>query len=548
MSEVSRLAGKRHPVRIDGLSTVGSRAEQLPAFLAGGLVLVLGFDEGGFSTSTWVWSAAPLAILAGALVLGQARRPSTIELAFLAALTGLLGWTLVSVAWSMDPTASVLDAERLLLYLATASALVLLARPGSRVGLLVGVLVALTVLCLAGLGDAAVGDDLVGAVTDDPGSENRLAGPVGYANGMAVLAVMGALLAMGLALVARHPALRAACLLLLPLFIATLYLTYSRGAWLGLAIGLLALFATRIASLDRRIVVAVCAVLLVAVTAAGFAFARSFASPTATPVEGAARLRTLSGSSRADYWRVALRTVEAAPLLGSGAGSFRRQWFQHRREPQPARDAHSLYLETLAELGPLGLALLLAALGLPLAAAVSARADPLTPPAFGAYVAFLAHTAQDWDWELPAVTVPALACAIALLLGARKRWIRLARGPSLVGAGAAVALLALAVTAYVGNRELALGENGSEGSARRAARLQPWSAEPWRVIGESQLERGELAAARASFREGLSRDDGDWELWTDLALASEGEAKRDALARAISLNPREPDLMELRAE
>ena len=117
-----------------------------------------------------------------------------------------------------------------------------------------------------------------------------------------------------------------------------------------------------------------------------------------------------------------------------------------------------------------------------------------------------------------------------------------------MGAGAAVALLALAVTAYVGNRELALGENGSERSARRAARLQPWSAEPWRVIGESQLERGELAAARASFREGLSRDDGDWELWTDLALASEGEARRDALARAVSLNPRDPDLMELRDE
>ena len=65
------------------------------------------------------------------LVLGQAQRPSTIELAFLAALAGLLCWTLLSVAWSLDPTASVLDAERLLLYLATASALVLLARPGS---------------------------------------------------------------------------------------------------------------------------------------------------------------------------------------------------------------------------------------------------------------------------------------------------------------------------------------------------------------------------------------------------------------------------------
>ena len=131
-----------------------------------------------------------------------------------------------------------------------------------------------------------------------------------------------------------------------------------------------------------------------------------------------------------------------------------------------------------------------------------ARADPLTPPAFGAYVAFLAHTAQDWDWELPAVTVPALACAIALLLGARKRWIRLARGPSLVGAGAAVALLALAVTAYVGNRELALGENGSEGSARRAARLQPWSAEPWRSLARvSSSAASSRLPERASARD-----------------------------------------------
>ena len=105
MSEVSRLAGSDILCGSMGCRTVGSRAEQLPAFLAGGLVLVLGFDEGGFSTSTWVWSAAPLAILAGALVLGQARRPSTIELAFLAALTGLLGWTLVSSPgrWTRPP-------------------------------------------------------------------------------------------------------------------------------------------------------------------------------------------------------------------------------------------------------------------------------------------------------------------------------------------------------------------------------------------------------------------------------------------------------------
>ena len=520
----------------------------IPALLAGVLLLVLGFDEGGFAPATWVWSVAPLAVVAGALLTGQAGRPSPLELGFLAALAGLLGWTLVSTVWSLDPTASILDSQRLLLYVATAAALVLLARPGSRLGLLVGVLVAVGVLCIAGLADAAVGDDPIGAVTDDPGSDDRLAEPVGYANGMAVLAAMGTLLAVGLALAASRRSWRAACLALVVLFAVTEYLTYSRGGWLALALGLLALLALRFGSLDRRIFLGVCALLLVAVTVAGLAFARSFAAPTATPAEGAERLRTLSGSSRADYWRVALRGVEDEPLLGSGAGSFRRQWYRNRSEPQPARDAHSLYLETLDELGPLGLVLLLTALGLPLAVAVGARTDPLAAAAFGPYVAFLAHTAQDWDWELPAVTVPALACAVALLLSGRQQWAPLGRAPRLAGAAAALALVVLALTAYAGNRELALAENGSERSARRAARLQPWSAEPWRVLGEAQLERGELEAARASFREGLSRDDGDWELWIDLALASEGDARRDAFARAVRLNPRDPDLQELRED
>jgi hypothetical protein len=524
------------------------RLDHVPGLLAGALVLVLGFDEGGFASASWVWSVVPLALVAGALLAGLAARPSPMELWFLAVLAGLLVWTLVSSIWSLDPTGSVLDGERLLLYVSAAAAFVLLARTGSRPGLLVGVLAAVAVLCIAGLADAAVGNDPIGVVTDDPGSDDRLAEPVGYANGMAVLAAMGTLLAVGLALPAPSRGLRAVCLALVPLFVATLYLTFSRGGWLALALGLLALLALRMGSLDRRIVLGVCAVLLVAVTAAGFAFARSFAAPTATPAGGAERLRTLSGSSRADYWRVALRAVEDEPLLGSGSGSYRRLWYRNRSEPQPARDAHSLYLETLAELGPLGLLLLLAALGIPVAVAVGARADPLTAAALGPYVAFLAHTAQDWDWELPAVTVPALVCAVALLLSARRHWTPLGSVPRRVGGAAALALAVLALTAYAGNRELALGETGSERSARRAARLQPWSAEPWRVLGEAQLERGELEAARASFREGLSRDDGDWELWIDLALASDGDARRAAFDRAVRLNPRDPDLPELRQE
>src|SRR5205085_10550675 len=83
-------------------------------------------------------------------------------------------------------------------------------------------------------------------------------------------------------------------------------------------------------------------------------------------------------------------------------------------------DAHSLYLETLAELGPVGLALLAVALAAPLAAAVRARRRTLVPIAAGAYVAWLVHVAYDWDWELPGVTIAALGCAAAALAAARR--------------------------------------------------------------------------------------------------------------------------------
>ncbi|MGH3136680.1 MAG: O-antigen ligase family protein, partial [Gaiellaceae bacterium] len=78
------------------------------------------------------------------------------------------------------------------------------------------------------------------------------------------------------------------------------------------------------------------------------------------------RLLSVSGHGRAGYWRVAARMVERAPVLGEGAGGFERRWTEERPAPNNARDAHNLYLETLAELGPAGLALLLVALGAPL--------------------------------------------------------------------------------------------------------------------------------------------------------------------------------------
>ena len=128
------------------------------------------------------------------------------------------------------------------------------------------------------------------------------------------------------------------------------------------------------------------------------------------------RLFSLSGSNRSDYWRVAWREVEADPWLGGGAGSFQRYWLRHRSANLPVLDAHSLYLETLAELGPVGLALLLCVLAVPLLGLRAARRMSLAAPAFGGYVAYLVHAGIDWDWEMPAVTLTALVCGVALLL------------------------------------------------------------------------------------------------------------------------------------
>jgi tetratricopeptide (TPR) repeat protein len=270
------------------------------------------------------------------------------------------------------------------------------------------------------------------------------------------------------------------------------------------------------------------------------------AAPAPTHGDVRGRVFSLSGSNRADYWRVAWRAYEDHPALGSGAGTYSRAWLRERPVPQPVQDAHSLYLETLAELGPIGLALLLVALAVPFTASRS----PWTPVALAPYAAFLAHAAQDWDWELPAVTVAALACAAAPISASDGR--RVPRALAVVPA----ALCLLAVPAFLGNRAAAEAESAydrgawqnAEDAARSARSLQPWSPEPWRLLGEAQLAQGLLTSARRSFRDGLAEDPDEWELWLDLGLASEGPARRRAFEQAARLNPLSPELEQLRAE
>jgi O-antigen ligase len=128
------------------------------------------------------------------------------------------------------------------------------------------------------------------------------------------------------------------------------------------------------------------------------------------------RLRSLD-SNRYSYWRVALDTFVDRPIQGIGSGAFVVEWLQHRDVDDPTREPHSLYLGTLAELGLVGFATLMAFLwGIASAARELWRRDlgPATGPV-AALVLFGAHAGIDWDWEMPALTMVALALAAALV-------------------------------------------------------------------------------------------------------------------------------------
>jgi O-antigen ligase len=140
--------------------------------------------------------------------------------------------------------------------------------------------------------------------------------------------------------------------------------------------------------------------------------------PATDPAFGAGAQRLGStGSFRFEYWEAALKGWSQDPVAGEGAGAFPVTWLRERESDDIVRDAHSLELETLAELGLVGLALLLVVFG---AVAVAARRVAGADPALAAgpvavLAAWAAHSAIDWDWEMPALTlVPVVLAGILL--------------------------------------------------------------------------------------------------------------------------------------
>ena len=137
------------------------------------------------------------------------------------------------------------------------------------------------------------------------------------------------------------------------------------------------------------------------------------------PASSGAKHLITTNSIRYAYWRVAVHAFTAEPIRGVGAGSWAIWWLREQPLEPPAQDAHSLPLQTLAELGLVGIGLLTAFLwAIALAARDGMRVAPrVAAGPIAGCVVYLAHAPLDWDWEMPAVTLVAILLAGALLAG-----------------------------------------------------------------------------------------------------------------------------------
>jgi hypothetical protein len=305
----------------------------------------------------------------------------------------------------------------------------------------------------------------------------------------------------------------------------------------------------------RRVYLGTLAAAAVAVLAAGIGRygspadwpESSYRALTAKPAISAhpSRFLTFSLSYRNLLWSVGVREAEAAPAWGTGIGSFGEHWFKERTVRVDTSSSHSLAVETVAETGLVGLALLAVALGAPLVAGFRGRRTPWVPAVAGAYAAWLLHTNVDWDWLVPAVTIPALWCGYALVAANSDAMpVRLVgyRG-RICGAIAAVCILA-AAAALVGNIRLsesyAEANNGNYAAAIREARSaadwQPWSFLPWMEVGSANQALRNHAAALAAYETAARRDPARWEPWIALATVATGPERTRALENATRLN------------
>jgi putative inorganic carbon (HCO3(-)) transporter len=198
----------------------------------------------------------------------------------------------------------------------------------------------------------------------------RISGTIGDPNELAALLVAGTVFAGVLAVITKEAALRVAAGAAVVLFLAGIIYTVSRGGLVALGVALIA--ACLLAGRWRGRTIVVTALGVVTVIIYFASFAGLDARDRVTTVEG--------GSGRTDIWKVGWRMVEDEPIHGIGSGNFPISSIHYLLQPgvierdefiiSTPKVAHNTYLQILAELGIVGLALFGTIIGFAISCAV----------------------------------------------------------------------------------------------------------------------------------------------------------------------------------
>jgi O-Antigen ligase len=268
-----------------------------------------------------------------------------------------------------------------------------------------------------------------------------------------------------------------------------------------------------------------------------------------------------SGNGRWQYWTVAVREFEAHPAVGGGAGSYQAWWEKTRPYPAPLRNAHSLYVEVLGELGIVGLVfiVLVFAAGFAALALRLRRGDDVhrtTVAALGSVLAVFAVAAGfDWVWQLTIVGIVGVICLGFLVGPALADAPAIRRGRWLVPAvGVAVVVLALPAigsqaVSLLSDRRLAASERAfNAGNLRQAfdaandaRNLEPWADASYLQLALVAERAGDLGSAGQWIADAIRRDPDNWTTWVvqsriQTKTGATAAAQR-SLERARALNP-----------
>ena len=314
-------------------------------------------------------------------------------------------------------------------------------------------------------------------------------------------------------------------------------------------------------------------------------------NPNAKPPPNTPGRLTAVASVRARYWKEALQVFDAHPIVGAGADGFETASLRYRTALLEVKHAHGFLVQTLADLGLVGLALALALLLAWMAAAgrsthplnrrwsgwrawldIRAGARPgwrrldehepgerdlmrYTPERIGMLsmlclvVVFGVHSLVDWTWYVPGDAFVALLCAGWLAgrgaLSARRGDTGVTRSLRTIApmsAGVAVAAVIAALLAAWSQWQpqrsvdasqqalnlLAANPHGALAKAQTAVARDPLSAQALVTLSTIQHDTGQPALAKATLQRAVRLQPSNPQTW--LALARYDLSSEPAIA------------------